>query len=300
MRIAPIALAAYRFLTDARYRHLYWQRRIENIALRERWAHRSVATLPAASAPASAESEILARDGILRLESLLSAREIADIRAYLEAHRAYDPHHPRLGEFDAPHDAPPEARIAHYADTVVVAAPHVLRLANHPRILPVVTHILGAKPTISYMAIWWSMVHGQPAEREQLFHRDYDDFRFLKLFFYLDDVDAASGPHQYVRGSHRDARLLPRRRYSDDEVAQSYAADDRLEITGAAGTAFLENTFGLHRGLPPRSKPRLMLQILYCLRPDTGGPRRPLCAVAADRDGVQLDPYINRIYVTVR
>lgn len=300
MRLAPIALAGYRFLTDARYRYLYWQRRIENMATRERWARRIVGTLPPASIPASPDTELLERDGIVHFGSLLAADEIAEMRAYFAAHRAHDPLRRRQGEFAAPHDAPPETRIAHYADEVVIAAPHVLRLANHPRVLATVSRILGAKPTISYIGIWWSMAHGHAAEREQLFHRDYDDFRFLKLFIYLTDVDEEGGPHQFVRGSHRDARLLTRRRFTDDEVAEAYAAEDRLEITGAAGTAFLESTFGLHRGFPPQSKPRLMLQALYCLKPDTNGPRRPLSDVPADQGGVMLDPYINRIYVTVR
>ena len=44
----------------------------------------------------------------------------------------------------------------------------------------------------------------------QLFHADFHDFKWLKLFVYLTDVTDRSGPHVMVRGSH-DPSLAQRR-----------------------------------------------------------------------------------------
>ena len=40
------------------------------------------------------------------------------------------------------------------------------------------------------------------AERMRGFHRDRDCFSFVKLFTYLNDVDADAGPHEFIKLSH--------------------------------------------------------------------------------------------------
>jgi hypothetical protein len=36
----------------------------------------------------------------------------------------------------------------------------------------------------------------------QAFHRDSEDWRYLKILVYLSDVDDGAGPHVYLHGSH--------------------------------------------------------------------------------------------------
>jgi hypothetical protein len=295
----PAVKAAYHAATDERYRHYYRQRRIEDLALRERMADDLAGTLPAADLPVPEEAAVLARDGIVPLPPLLTPGQLAEMRDYFERNPCADPYRARLGEFIAPRNAPAETHVAFFSNESVVHAPHALAAANDPRVLAIVSSILGAKPTISYMTAWWSLPGRGDAEHAELFHRDYDDLRFIKLFLYLTDVDENAGPHNFVRGSHRRDKMLARIRFSEEEVAANYPAEDRLRLVGKVGTTFLENTFGLHRGIPPVSKPRLIFQILYSLCPYIGGPRRPLRSVEKSHEGMRLDPYINRSYCTV-
>ena len=165
------------------------------------------------------------------------------------------------------------------------------------RLLAVAAGMLGAKPTISYMTAWWSLPAGDgTAQHAEKFHRDVDDWRFVKLFCYLTDVDDASGPHAFVRGSHRVNRLTQIRRFSDEEVDRAFDARNIVRFTGAAGTCFLENTNGVHRGIPPLDKPRLIFQVLYSLRPVIYGPKAPVAKLGEAGIPGGLDRYVNRVY----
>jgi hypothetical protein len=98
-----------------------------------------------------------------------------------------------------------------------------------------------------------------------------DDFRFLKFFFYLTDVEKGDGAHVCVRGSHhRLPEIRPSdrwniRRYSDSEIEAFYPPGDIVEVSGRAGSGFAENTLCVHKGRTPVVAPRLLLQLQYAL-----------------------------------
>jgi hypothetical protein len=158
--------------------------------------------------------------------------------------------------------------------------------------------ILGCKPTIGYMTAWWSIptADGVPRHAEN-FHRDVDDLKFIKLFVYLTDVAAENGPHEFIRGSHADGTLGRIRRYTDEEVRDAFGSDRIVRFTGPAGSAFLENTYGMHRGLPVNEGRRLIFQVVYSLLPLVYGPSRPFPSSVVAPASVTLDPYTNRCYV---
>ena len=296
MRFRAWVKTGLEVLRDPRYRYYYAQRRIRRISLRDFLARRIAAKLPQTELPAPAEARCLDRDGILFVPDLLAPEEIAAMRDHFLRKPSHDPYRPELGEFHGPGSVPAETHIAFFGTEAIVDAPFALKAANDQRVLAAVGVILGAKPTISYLAAWWSVPASGEAEHAELYHRDFDDLRFIKLFLYLTDVDAESGPHIFVRASHKKNRLFRRRRFSAAEVERIFPEGDRLKLKGKAGTAFLENTSGLHRGLPPISKPRLMFQVLYSLKPFVGGPPTPLRTVPRRFEGRLLDPYINRAY----
>lgn len=300
VRILPALKGAFNAITDERYRYYYRQRRVENLARREALASRVIRNLPPLPQDwPSQEAAILERDGIAYLPDLLTPSELQETRSYFQTRECGDPYRAHLGRFLAPKEAPPETHVAYFANDIVIHAPHVLKVANHPLVLAAVAGVLGAKPTISFMTAWWSLPARGEAEHAELYHRDYDDLRFVKLFLYLTDVDVESGPHAFVRGSHKQDKILRRTRFSEDDVAAQFPPEDCLQIEGRAGTNFLENTFGLHRGIPPVSKPRLIFQVLYSLRPYIAGPAKPIREVPRMHEGTQLDPYINRSYCSV-
>ena len=109
----------------------------------------------------------------------------------------------------------------------------------------------------------------------------------------MTDVDESGGPHCFVRGSHRSSRFLRIRRIRDDEVNQAFSSSDRLKIKGCAGDAFLEDTFGLHKGQPPTGRLRLLLQFEYSINPIAV---YNYSATIPSPDGPVIDGYVNRLY----
>lgn len=295
MALLQKAKLASRALFDSRYRYLYRQRAQTDRRARAERAEEVARALPQVAVPSTPQGDELADSGIVFLQDLISADAVAEMRKWFTDAPAQDPHRPALGSFEAPDQVPAQTHVAYIDAAHVASAPHGLELANHPSVIAAVTQFLGAKPTISYMTSWWSMPRGGAAEGPENYHRDWDDYRFVKLFLYLTDVDENSGPHAFVRGSHESDRLMERRRFTDAEVEAAFPAENRMTITGPAGSHFLETTFGVHRGIPPVSNRRLIFQVLYTLSPHISGPSQPVMRLDPERrEGV--DPYTNRIY----
>ncbi len=147
----------------------------------------------------------------------------------------------------------------------------VASVANDPFVRSVAGHYLRSVPLLVGVSLWWTFPV-EPAEGDQdrhahRFHRDLDDFDFLKFFFYITDVEPDDGGHICVVGSHDDSAGVPRRlairRHSDAEIFEAYAAHDIVELTGPSGTGFAETTRCLHKGLTPTKNPRLVLQLEF-------------------------------------
>ena len=195
-------------------------------------------------------------------------------------------------------DHPPETHVAYYSPEDVVRCPHIFDLANNPGVLAGLAQLFRCKPTIAYMTAWWSFAGHDKGEHAELFHRDVDDWRFIKLFLYVTDVDEDAGPHAYVPGSHSVGKLLRIRRFNEDEVKEAFGPESIIRFTGPGGTCFLENTYGVHRGYPPARRNRLIVQVVYSLLPTLpGAPETPLVSDVHTQLNTPLDPYINRVYV---
>lgn len=249
---------------------LLWtiNKHIGDPAIRQRIGHiiavaeRARAEVPQPDPIAAADD--FARDGIVGLADLVSPAEAAEMLRYFEA---------------CPNVTRQET-VLHHDVKDVVRAPHVFRIATDPRILAVASRHIGAPATMVQMDAWWSLPEREEPHGAQVFHRDRDDFRSCKFFLYLSDVTTGDGPHIFVRGSHRPEGVtsaltamgaLPEKtplffKGNGREVA--HLIDDVfgasvLEITGSAGTCFLENTFGFHRGKVPKTGRRCIFQVLY-------------------------------------
>jgi hypothetical protein len=188
---------------------------------------------------------------------------------------------------------PPGYAIADYQLETVLNCPHVLSLANSDFLIRMATQYLGCLPTISTLRIWWSFPGSWSEASAQSFHRDRDDWRCLKLFVYLTDVDETSGPHHFVRGSHRTRPELFWRTYEAEALEKAFGRDAICVVTGAAGTAFLEATIGIHAGPNPISQPRLILQVGYTLLPRFSLLYQPV----AIESRPAVDKYINRLFI---
>jgi hypothetical protein len=233
----------------------------------------------------------LVTDGITPPLPPLPADVVEEIRRYFEAVPCHDPYRPHLGAF--PFDAPasPDTNMGYFSVAEILAAPHVLALFNDPVVLETAELFLGCKPLLDNIAGWWSF-GGRPAARgTQRYHRDLDSLRGFKLFIYLTDVDVASGPHVFMRGSQASDRLDTGRALSDETIHAAFGAENERIMTGPAGTRFLADTFGWHKGLLPMSGRRLMLVAQYNINRTPHLPLRPV--MAAPNSG--YDPFVNRL-----
>jgi hypothetical protein len=233
----------------------------------------------------------LCDDGIAMLPDLVSERGVAEMTAFLRTREAIGPSGQRYPLSERPQG---HSMVA-YALETVLECPGVLRLANHPVLLHLAAAYLGCKPTLSSIGIRWSFP-GPGRVDIQSFHRDTDDWRFLKCFLYLTEVDSLSGPHQYVAGSHKRKGAGRIRLYSQETVQDRYGEQSIRTVLGPPGTCFMADTWGLHRGAVPSAKPRLMLQLQYSLLPVFAYRYKP-----SDGFGDELfDPYVNRLLVRAR
>ncbi len=289
IRNARIAASPYfwAFTAQRRIRHPDNRAKMARFLARRR---PQSAVRPGSNATAGLDSLVqnMNQQGYHMLSGLVEPQQVAEMRAYFSEQKAFDPYRPTFGHFLPLTEARPETHVAFFDPETVVKAPHAAALANHPVLLAGMEALFGCKPSIGYIAAWWSLPGDGTAEHAELFHRDVDDWAFYKFFLYLTDVDERSGPHIYVPGSHNRASHLDIRRYTDSEA---HELGPEIRFTGPAGSCFLENTYGMHRGLPPLERPRLIFQVTYCLM---GLPYAPSAPVAPLPPG--CDPFINRFY----
>jgi len=220
--------------------------------------------------------EQMRRDGYAVLPTLLSEEKIEEMLAFL-----------------AEREPVGNAALADYKLADVVNCPQVMELANHPRLLALAGSYLGCAPTISTIGIRWSRPSEQTAT-VQSFHRDPDDWKIVKFFTYLTDVDEGTGPHIFIAGSQREKPPIRAHRFSDKEVADKYGEKALVTIEGRRGTMFLADTSGIHKGAAARKGPRLMFEVGYTLLPVYCLEYHP---VTLTRQLFNLDPYINRLIV---
>ena len=143
---------------------------------------------------------------------------------------------------------------------------HVAQLARDPAIVEVAVGYLKAQPVFRSTRIFWSYPdYSEGYNPLYGFHYDIDDYKFLKLFFYLCDVDNSCGPHVIIEGSHKkkDWYEKAHRRLRDDQAERRYGQRIRV-ITGAAGQGFFEDTFCYHKGSKPQKR-RLMLELEFSI-----------------------------------
>jgi hypothetical protein len=235
----------------------------------------------------------LRREGVLTGLPGIDAPRLKEVLDYFQSQPCHDPWRPHLGLF--PWDQAPsrECNMGMYTAEQIVRAPHVMALFNHPRLLALAEAYIGCKPTLDNVGCWWSYSSRAVPKGTQKFHRDFDSIGGFKVFFYLTDVGTEQGPHEYVRGSQARQTLDTGAAIADDLLWQHYESERTLVITGKAGTSFLADTFGIHRGQLPAQGVRLMLSAQYNVNVSPHGPQQPFSVPG----GQAFDAYINRLYL---
>jgi hypothetical protein len=237
----------------------------------------------------------LKKEGFFGLGIVLSEKQIDIIKQNLSKINCY---HTAYGEADMPINITnPDSHIqlGTYNKEDLIKIPELLRIANDSRILNIVSGYLGVKPTLSSVNCWWSFSNRDRPKEAQFFHRDLDDFKFVKIFFYLTDVNEDSGPHIFVKKSHITNKLLQLKRFTDEEVHMNFDTSNIEILTKPKGSCFIEDTYGIHKGQLPINGNRLVLQFQYSGLPLFAEKYAPVSLSLSET--INFDKYVNRLFV---
>jgi hypothetical protein len=175
---------------------------------------------------------------------------------------------------------------------------------------------------------FWHTYPGPTEERvhSQLWHRDYNDRRLVKVFLYLNDVEERNGPFEYFSGTHGRGplgRVFNRtgkdglRIYPDDKQIQDFlrpipllqlheveaakrtgsgtpwaGKPSRILCTGPAGRLIFADTFGLHRGGYVREGHRNLIMTTFSTNSNVHRPHFQMTPEFV----AQLSPFMRTVF----
>jgi hypothetical protein len=123
--------------------------------------------------------------------------------------------------------------------------------ALQPAVLRIVAQVYGELPQLDSVLLTWSRFDDKPLSVSQLWHRDFDDTRVVKLFVYLTNVGSGEdGPFTFIDGPLSDrARYSVKSHRTDAMLAPKIDPARATAIQGPALTAFIvETSRCLHMG----------------------------------------------------
>ncbi|MES2431376.1 MAG: phytanoyl-CoA dioxygenase family protein [Bacteroidota bacterium] len=168
------------------------------------------------------------------------------------------------GLFD---ESNPKSPIYQFKMDNIVQSKELQELIFDTSLLAFAQEYLDSKPILDLLAMWWSVPFAGKGKSEaaQMYHFDLDRIKFVKFFFYLTDVDGETGPHCYVKGSHKKLHPTLKRdgRFSDEEVEKAFGKNNLLELSGKKGSIMVVDTRGLHKGKDLTKDKRLIFQIEF-------------------------------------
>jgi len=174
----------------------------------------------------------------------------------------------------------------------LVNVPDLIDVAFHPLLLDIAQTYLNCVPAIGGMNLRKSYRNELPEFDTLYFHVDPNSPKFLKFFFYLNDVDLNGGPFCYVRGSHRRRfkGWTRKGRWTAEEIESNYGAANIVYLTGAVGDLVVADTNGFHRGTKITGADRTMLTLDFVVHPEFDGTQDPAMFQISAQSHQRLSP----------
>jgi hypothetical protein len=146
----------------------------------------------------------------------------------------------------------------------------LLKVALDRKLLEIVSAYLGFWPCLHSVGAWLNYPTDAPPEFSQLWHRDPEDLKIVKVFIYLNDIDVHCGPFTYIPKTHpfgdkvlAAQTLEKKKRLRDDRMARAFPPETWRVCTGPAHTMILADTVGYHRGGKPSIGRRILITFTY-------------------------------------
>jgi hypothetical protein len=234
------------YANEQRYNLVYWQRRLR---------HRRL--LPPLGTGDRALVRALARDGgvVTSLAALAIPGTAAMVAAADRLMATLSGRPPVKGGFGV--QATPAE---------IDAYPDLIRWGMDEHLLAIVGNYIGLPVIYRGLTVRRDLVGGEQVET-RLFHRDNEDNRIVKIIVYLNDVDEAGGPYEFIPRSVAPASWripVSGSRANDEAVSRVVPRSRWVPCSGARGTAVLTDTCRVfHRGRIAKSTDRQALFFCY-------------------------------------
>jgi hypothetical protein len=140
--------------------------------------------------------------------------------------------------------------------------------AAHPAVLKIASEYLGMFPILNKINLLLSTNDQLQENSSQFPHLDPIDFKIVKIFLYINDVDEDTGPFQIMRADASDQIQLKYGyrfgRLTDDQMFDVVGKDNLVVCVGPSGTAnFADTCRGFHFGSRPAPKQRKLIMYQY-------------------------------------
>lgn len=295
----------------ARYLHVLTSGRSSSLALAAARTlpfspHRLPSSPPALKADWMEALSVLERDGITFLPNLLDAAGVERLVAFARTAPATLSDANRTSSRATYAERGPDTKSARIVEHFVLNNPDVQHVIASPEPLALAEAYFRTRVLVHPPQLYWSCAPPQsdqdvtsqgaqaPLQSAEEFHWDYDGLGGLRLHMYLTDVDEGSAPMKYMKRSHRPGTLQSSslrnadRGVRDEEVWRRFTPEDAMTITGPAGTTFISNSNGLHRGTPARTRDRLFLVMPFQATSFAGYQLRPRTVIPKDPEFTRL------------
>jgi hypothetical protein len=228
------------------------------------------------------------RHGCVEFGQLITRATCDRIRRALAEHPVYNAHIAGVGDgvprfIGDPQDPAERYQFGAYAEDVIASIPEVRAIAEDDRLLRFLAAFFQSPPVLRDFHLWWSFPSsdrfGPAPHAGQQFHRDYRALQDVQFFVCLKDMPGEDGAHHYLCGTHDEGAYAALTGVADRDAIQTvfyppgdgYGQDDvwigrhrqQAFIPVRAGRAFAIDAMGLHRGIPPKQEPRLIMSARF-------------------------------------
>lgn len=241
--------------------------------------------------------------GMSSYQDILTQTQIKDIQEYLKNKKVYNSHIPSPENPSVIYEESTH-QFNSYSTQDILECPYILRTALKKGMISIISCYLGCTPTLYSLNIWRT----KPSEIEaniQKYHRDYDDFKFVTVLVYLNDVDIDCGPHVFVKYTHTENAYKVK--YDSNYYSlTSSLRDDYIDkhlnpetLMGSAGSTYLLDTYGIHKGSSNVKKERLALWMRYGLHKNPPTEVQTPNPIRINKDIIMndIEKYITRLLV---
>ena len=147
---------------------------------------------------------------------------------------------------------------------------NVFNFLTSDYLINIVSEYLGCVPILTYSSVWYSRNDEIIDNSSQEYHLDHEDYKQVKGFLYLEDIDETNGAMNLFTNTNSkkviqqlDYKTSPEKKRVKDEFFSKYE-NEKIICKGEKGTLYLVDTSNcFHCGARKSPKSRLLLSFQF-------------------------------------